>query len=38
MIQRMRNRVVIDVPGVDLYAVSDIEVTFEQVSTNVEYT
>lgn len=38
MIQRMRNKVPITVPEIDLTAVSNIEVTLEQRSTNVEYT
>lgn len=36
MIQRMRNNVVINVPDIDLTAVSDIEVTFDQKSSGVE--
>ena len=36
MFQRMRNNVPINVPDIDLTAVSDIQVTFEQKSSGVE--
>ena len=36
MIQRMRNNVIIDVPDIDLTAVSGIEVTFDQKVSGVE--
>lgn len=38
MIQRMLNRVAIEVPEIDLFSVSDLEVTFDQRSSNVEVT
>lgn len=38
MRQRMLNKVTINVPDVDLYTVSDIEVTFEQRSSDSEFT
>lgn len=38
MRQRMLNKVTINVPDVDLYTVSDIEVTFEQRSSDTEFT
>lgn len=38
MIQRMKNLVSISVPDIDLNSVSNIEVTFEQKSTDVEFT
>lgn len=38
MIQKMLNRVAIDVPEVDLNTVSEIEVTFKQRSSSVEVT
>lgn len=38
MIQRVTNYITINVPGVDLTTVSDVEVTIEQRSTDVEFT
>lgn len=38
MFQRMKNYVTINVPDVDLTTVSDIEVSFEQRSTEIELT
>ena len=38
MIQRMLNRVTINVPDIDLNTVSDVEVTFEQKSSGTELT
>lgn len=38
MIQKMMNRVLLDVPDVDLTAVYNIEVTFDQKASGVELT
>lgn len=38
MIQRMLNRVTINVPEIDLNTVSNVEVTFEQKSSGSEFT
>lgn len=38
MIQRMRNRVTVEVPEIDLYDVSGLEVTIEQKSSGEEFT
>lgn len=38
MFQRMRNQVTINVPDIDLNTVTDIEVTFDQKSSGIEFT